>query len=52
MRNWLGTRGQHRVHLSYEEISPLMSTDITEEERLTQQLVVAKQAVHELGVCF
>lgn len=38
------------MHLSYEELSPLMSNDITEEERLMQQLIVAKQVVHELTV--
>jgi hypothetical protein len=42
MRDWLGTKGQPVVHLSYEELPPLMSNDITEEERLMQQLIVAK----------
>jgi hypothetical protein len=50
-RDWLGKKSQHIVHLSYKELSPLMPNDITEEERLMQQLLVAKQIVHELGVC-
>jgi hypothetical protein len=42
VRDWLETKGQHRVHLSYEELSPLISDFMTEEERLMQQILVAK----------